>query len=360
MNKLYTLFFFLFFLRCSTMPIFHEKTIDEHLNERIKEPFDTTKIIPIYFATNRSTANGIPSCSNDYYTVDLSPKIIQGVCEVNVPFKHNIGDLSADPANDPDQYFRFMAHKPVAERDFLNSVTANPFPEVILFVHGFNVSFEEAVYRSAQIKYDLKFAGEVVLFTWPAGAKSGGILEALSLSSTYKNNQKNAQGTVSILKDFVKNLHSSGKRLHIIVHSMGHQIVLPALAELSSEGNKEMVSELVLNAPDYPSSTFYGISNNIQKVAKRVTVYCSPGDKALVASRRVNENKRLGSCEKIAGIDTVNVNEIDDSTLSLNHGYYSSRPILTDLYQVLLGVKAEKRLFIRKSVNATEDYILRR
>ena len=360
MSKLYYLFFLLFFLHCGTVQVFQPKTIGEQLEDRIKEPFDATKIIPIHFATNRSTANGIPSCSNDFYTVDLSPKIIHGLCEVNVPFKHNIGDLEADPANDPDQYFRFMAHKPVPERDFLSSVTSNPFPEVILFVHGFNVSFEEAVYRSAQIKYDLKFPGEVVLFTWPAGSKSGGVFEALSLSSTYKDNQKNAQATVTILKDFIKSLHSSGKILHIIVHSMGHQIVLPALSDLSSDGDKKIVSELILNAPDYPSSTFYGISSKIQKLARRVTVYCSPGDKALIASRRVNENKRLGSCEKIAGIDTVNVNEIDDSTLSLNHGYYSSRPILTDLYQILLGIKAEKRLFIRKSVNATEDYVLRR
>jgi hypothetical protein len=36
------------------------------------------------------------------------------------------------------------------------------------------------------------------------------------------------------------------------------------------------------------------------------------------------------------------------------------RPILTDIYQTLLGVPAEHRLFIRRSEpNSTEDYYLR-
>jgi hypothetical protein len=44
----------------------------------------------------------------------------------------------------------------------------------------------------------------------------------------------------------------------------------------------------------------------------------------------------------------------------LGHSYYSSRPILTDIFQVLLGIPAEDRLFIRKSEpNSTEDYYLR-
>jgi len=45
----------------------------------------------------------------------------------------------------------------------------------------------------------------------------------------------------------------------------------------------------------------------------------------------------------------------------LGHGYYSSRPILTDLYQVILGLEAKNRLFLRKSSpNNGEDYVMRR
>lgn len=337
-----------------------EKELSEVLNERVSEPFDTTKIIPVLFITNRKTPNDIPSCSNSFYGVEFSEKLIQGTCDVNVPAKHEIGNLDSDANGDANKFFKINSHKPITDKDLLPIIKENKFPEVILFVHGFNVPFEEAVYRAAQIKYDLKFPGEVVLFTWPSGAKSGGILESLSLSSTYKDNQQNANKTIPLLKDFIQKLNSTGKKIHLIVHSMGHQIALPAISELSSELKSKFLQEVILNAPDYPSSSFYEISPKVKSTAKRITVYCSPADKALMASVKVNNNKRLGSCEKINGVDVINVNEIDDSILGLNHGYYSSRPILTDVYQTILGIDANRRLFIRKSTEGSEDYVLRK
>ncbi|EMN47630.1 hypothetical protein LEP1GSC088_0864 [Leptospira interrogans str. L1207] len=38
----------------------------------------------------------------------------------------------------------------------------------------------------------------------------------------------------------------------------------------------------------------------------------------------------------------VNVNPVDSSLISIGHRYYSSRPLLTDIYQILLGVRVEK------------------
>ncbi|HNO26281.1 MAG TPA: alpha/beta hydrolase, partial [Leptospiraceae bacterium] len=95
--------------------------------------------------------------------------------------------------------------------------------------------------------------------------------------------------------------------------------------------------------------------------AERITVYCSPGDNALVASSKVNSNKRVGSCEKIPGVDMINVNQVDAPVFGLGHGYYSSRPVLTDLFQTILGIEARRRLFIRKSgPYNSEDYVLRK
>lgn len=60
----------------------------------------------------------------------------------------------------------------------------------------------------------------------------------------------------------------------------------------------------------------------------------------------------------------INVNPVDSPVMGLaglGHGYYSSRPILTDLYQVILGLEAKNRLFLRKSsANNGEDYVMRR
>jgi esterase/lipase superfamily enzyme len=348
---------------CQTPAVVDSKefNLSEEVNKRTV-PYDSTKTIPIHFASNRKLNNSEPGCSNSYFSNQYDANTRYGTCEVNVPALHDIGELDYDLKKSNDQTFKFLSYNNMDSNDFLKQVKNDPFPEVILFVHGFNVKFEEAVLRAAQIKYDLKFPGQVILFTWPAGSEDG-ILNNIRISQTYKNNQENAERTIPVLKAYVNSLLGANKKIHLIVHSMGHQIVLPAIHELYVNRNKKLFSEIVLNAPDFESVKFAQISRDLLKASDRVTVYCSPGDNALVASSKVNSNQRVGSCELITGIDMINVNPIDAPFLGvggLGHGYYSSRAVLTDLYQVILGVKAQRRLFIRKSTQRNENYVLRR
>ena len=43
----------------------------------------------------------------------------------------------------------------------------------VVFVHGYNTAFDYAVYRTAQIAYDLKFDGVPFLFSWPFSRQNG-------------------------------------------------------------------------------------------------------------------------------------------------------------------------------------------
>jgi hypothetical protein len=97
----------------------------------------------------------------------------------------------------------------------------------------------------------------------------------------------------------------------------------------------------------------------IRPTANRITLYCSTNDKALSASSSVNNSARLGACSKISGIDTINVSLIDETTIG--HSYYASRDVISDIFQVLLGLEADRRLFIKKSNREeNEDYFLRK
>ena len=64
------------------------------------------------------------------------------------------------------------------------------------------------------------------------------------------------------------------------------------------------------------------------------------------------------------GMDVINVEEVDEPVMGiggLGHGYYSARPIITDLYQLFLGLTPENRLFIRTSIeNEKKIYYLRK
>ncbi len=330
------------------------------LNRRIQNPFHTSARIPVYFATNRVPISLQPACTDAYYGVRNSRELEYGMCEINVPKRHTVGVLEpvSSGRSDANRFYQPGPHIEHQIAGFKKGIEAEKSDEVLLFVHGFNVKFEEAALRAAQLAYDVKFQGTVVLFTWPAGSAGGGLSSVL-INQTYRANQTNARDTVKLFTNFMRDLKASGKTIHLLVHSMGHQIVLPALADLAANESPGTVQELILNAPDFPTRRLNEIAPRLSRIAARVTLYCSPGDNALVASKQINSNHRAGLCSKIPGMDVINVNELDTSTLG--HGYYSGRPVLTDVFQVLLGIEAKRRLFIRASgPNGGEDYILRK
>ncbi|MBW0432412.1 alpha/beta hydrolase [Leptospira yasudae] len=333
-------------------------SLEELLDQRLIKNYDQTETLNLYYATLRAqNVSAQNSCSDSYFLTTGNQELKTGYCIVNVPANHEVGALPAGLGS-RENYFQFLGHKPFETRDALiEDLKKDPFDEVLVFVHGFNVKFEEAILRGGQIRYDLKFPGKIVIFTWPAGSEAGLINQVL-LKGTYEKNLSSARSSRDEFKNFLKSLQKVGKKVHLIVHSMGHQVVLPALAEIGKESKQPAIQELILNAPDFDSGEFRLLSDSLLKAAKRTTLYCSPGDSALQASASVNQGGRLGSCVILPGIDVVNVNPVDSSLISLGHGYYSSKPLLTDIYQILLGVKAEKRLFIRKSAG-NENYVLR-
>jgi esterase/lipase superfamily enzyme len=231
----------------------------------------------------------------------------------------------------------------------------------LVFVHGFNVDFNEALFRAAQIAFDLKFQGTVLLLSWPAG-KAGGFFEKNLINRTYESNQRNAQASVDSFSFILQELSRMPLPFQMMIHSMGHQVALPALLRVSQTTDRPFLQELVLNAPDYDSEDFGAGIPAFKRIARRITLYCSQKDNALLASKAFNGKKRLGACIRHEGVDVVNVSEVDDSGLTgLGHGYYSSRPLLTDLAQVFLGLSADQRLFTRKSAGgASENFFLRR
>jgi esterase/lipase superfamily enzyme len=336
------------------------------LNTYIKDTYSDTAALDVHYTTNRSIIGDKAGCSDTLFSVTKGEKNSYGVCRVNVPKRHQIGsiEMAPSPRADPHKFFRFLTHRSIENLDGIkSSIEAKPHSDILVFVHGFNVKFEEAIARAAQIAYDVKFQGPVLAFTWPAGAGSG-LLDSALISRTYNQNQANAKATIDTFVEYLQFLSTLNARVHIMVHSMGHQIVLPAIAKASGIINKKsFIGELILNAPDIGVDDFIESAPRIKELVERITLYCSYNDNAIIASQTFNGGRRMGGCEKVEGVDVVNVGEIDAPALGiggLGHGYYASRPILGDVSQVLLRIEAEKRLFIRKSEpNSTEDFILR-
>lgn len=341
-------------------------TLETLLNERMANPFDTTQTVSLFYATNRATQELIPQCLDPFFGIKKGSGNRYGVCRISAPVNRSVGSLdeATEPGSDVHTTFRSLEHLPLSKVDFAAKLATQP-EDALVFVHGFNVKFQEAAYRASQILFDTKFQGSAYLFSWPAGGPDR-FLSAAYLASTYADNLASAEKSRGDFQEFLAALIAARKRIFLVVHSMGHQVVLPVLAALPSlaEGNTKVIQELVLNAPDFPSDTFAQMTPALLKAAHRITLYCSPADNALMASSRLNKNERAGSCRNVPGLDVINVASVDTPALGvggLGHGYYSGRPVIGDLSQVFLGLEAKKRLFIQKSFHPErEGFLLRK
>ena len=317
---------------------FHEE-LNKVWSSYFYEDYTDTRAIDIFVVTNRNLKNNQMGCSNENLGVNSDPVTRMGICRINVPKNHSTGEINftKDNRQSSHEYFKTVSFKSLNEDRFIENLKHSQRMPLV-FVHGFNVKYQDAILRAAQLAYDLKYQGPVVLFSWPAGSGDC-FLDDKFLNVTYKNNSKTAQDSVAIFKNFLTILHKSDIKINLVVHSMGHQVVLPALNDWAKENeidsNKNIINELILNAPDFEIGKFSELMENLKTISRRITLYCSYNDNAIAVSEVYNKNKRLGACALIDNIDSINVSQLDAPTMGMGtgHGYYSSRPILSDVFQ---------------------------
>jgi esterase/lipase superfamily enzyme len=89
--------------------------------------------------------------------------------------------------------------------------------KVLIFVHGFNNRFDDAVYRFAQIVHDAKAPGIPVLFTWPSRGE-------LKLRA-YTYDRESANYSRDAFEQLLATLTANPnvKEINIVAHSMGWQ-----------------------------------------------------------------------------------------------------------------------------------------
>lgn len=210
--------------------------------------------------------------------------------------------------------------------------------DVLVFVHGFNVSFDDAVTRAAQLSLDMPFNGAVVAYCWPS---RGGL-------NSYDEDEAINHESVKPFTEFLQSLRASiptDARIHLVVHSMGNRLVLKSLRDLPSNDSdsglrvsrRRPISNLVLCAPDVGLSDFQAWIPNVVPHCSRVTLYANSSDTALIASKSLHAEPRAGDARFmpiVEGVETIDCSRIDMSFMG--HSYYGSNPdVLTDLFVIL-------------------------
>jgi esterase/lipase superfamily enzyme len=177
------------------------------------------------------------------------------------------------------------------ERQFLALAdTPNTDGSVGIFVHGFNYTFQEGLYRLAQVATDAKTDGTPVLFSWPSqGALSG-----------YLADRDAALASRDSLVWLVKSMAAKGdvKRVILFGHSVGGFLIMETLRQLKLEGRGDILNKMVvvLAAPDIDDDLFKSQLEVVGRMRTPITLFVSKDDKALaVASFLSGERPRAGS-----------------------------------------------------------------
>ena len=291
------------------------------------------------------------------------PPLDYGKCEVSIPASHQMGKIDGPSliklefSENPDKHMVLnrviRSPKDQFYNDMLDVMDQKNSHETMVFIHGYNVSFENAVKRTAQIAHDLKFNGAPVCYSW----SSYGSL------ANYTHDMANADATVVTLHDFLLEIveRTGNSTVHLIAHSMGNRALLQVLDRIAvgrSEHEEKLFGQLVMAAPDVSAHDFKTrYANAAMKLADIVTLYASSNDRALLASAEIHGHNRAGLAGDhlvtLKGIDTVDVSEIDTSFLG--HSYYGNHPeLIKDLQAVVeLSQPASKRRWLTQILDST-------
>lgn len=306
-------------------------------------------VVKVFYATDRNlTAEPEPS---QKYGVDRA-EISYGTCAVSIPRDHRMGELEAPSiwklefrqdtekhvvlvdvsVQDKDQYFSELAAR----------IHSSAKKSAFIFIHGYNVTFENAARRTAQMSYDLAFDGAPVFYSWPSqGTVKGYPVDETNIEWTQTNLKR-------FLDDFVA--RTGAEQIYLIAHSMGNRALTRAFANLVSEkpALRERFRELILTAPDIDAEVFKrDIAPQIAGQETGVTLYSSSEDKALQLSKTFHGYPRAGDSGLglvlVPGIETIDAANVDTSFLG--HSYFAeARSVLSDIFYLIRdGKRADER-----------------
>ena len=317
-------------------------------------------LYPLWFGTNRALVDANDPAQG--FSGERDGELHLGTCQVAVPRSHLIGSvgsgwwrrllrreddrLQLDWASlrllAAESFWADLA-RALAERDAGERMG-------LVVIHGYNVSFEAAALRAAQIGFDLQFPGATAFFSWPSRAR---LARYTADEATIQASEKHI---AQFLLDFTR--QSGAEAVHVIAHSMGNRGLLRAMQRIVHEVGEDTgvpFGQIVLAAPDEDQEVFAELSAAYRRLARRTTLYVSARDRAVASSTLVHDAPRVGFTPPVTvvpGIDTVEVTNVDVSLLG--HGYFAeARDLLHDIHDLLVqGAPPERRFGLRTTATA--------
>jgi esterase/lipase superfamily enzyme len=297
--------------------------------------------VPVYFGTNRKplqVEEGTASFAND--RDESASPVHLGIALVNIPKSHVFGQTGQGwlhriltGTNDEISVVKIDL---LQQEEFIESLSTqigikeNSAQTILLYIHGYRNSFEDACIRAAQIGWDLKHQGPIAIFSWPSR----------NSIFSYWGDEATIEASYAYIRGFVRMLleQTGAQRINIIAHSMGNRALADLIEKDSAALAGGRIGQIILAAPDMDKDRFQEVAKLYPLISKRTTLYVSHRDLVVRISEFLHAGfARVGYAPPVttaAYMDTVDVTQIDLD--GLGHGYIAdAEPVLYDMKALL-------------------------
>jgi esterase/lipase superfamily enzyme len=309
--------------------------------KKAARPDGNYAVVRVFYATDRQPTGD--TAPGKFYGGErqTDESLHLGTLEVSIPRDHRMGNIERPSIwrlefrEDPDKHVVLLGVAPKSEQEFYSElatkVASSANKDAFVFIHGFDNTFEQAAWRTAQLSYDLGFQGAPILYSWP----SKGELAA------YNADEATVDWATPHLEKFLETVaaQSHATTVHLIAHSMGNRALTRALSSIAMKhaGVPPMFQHVFLAAPDIDVGVFRQLAATFPLAAKDVTLYASSRDEAIMASEKLHQFDRVGDSTHICvvpRVDTIDATAVD--TGLIGHAYFGDkRSILADMFEVI-------------------------
>ncbi|WP_132550341.1 alpha/beta hydrolase [Rhizobium azibense] len=205
----------------------------------------------------------------------------------------------------------------------------------LVFIHGFNNTYEDSVFRFAQIVHDSKVRATPVLFTWPSRAEI----------TAYQYDKESTNYSRTALEQALRTLAADQnvKNITILAHSMGTWLAMESLRQMGiRDGHvNSKINNVILASPDIDIQVFAKQYVEMGEPRPKFTIFVSQDDRALAVSSFITGRvSRLGAINPVeepyrsklerAGITAIDLTKVKTGD-RLNHGKFAESPEIVQL-----------------------------
>jgi len=273
-----------------------------------------------------------------------APQVSFADMEVSIPPDANrkVGEVQwpRQPPGNPETDFVTLRSEIVtldkARARFSRLLEKSREKQALVFVHGFNIRYEDAVYRFAQILHDSKADADVapILFTWPSKG----------LVSAYLYDRDSANYSRDALETLLRKLEADPetRSITILAHSMGNWVTLEALRQMAIRDGRvaDKIKLVMLADADVDVGVAREQIAALGPKRPHLVLFVSENDRALAASQDLWQAPRLGAINpdvepyrsmiEREGLSVVNMTALPSDGM-FNHGKYAEDPRVIDL-----------------------------